>query len=703
MKPAFASTMLISLIPTTAFAAAPPRPPPRAVPVTETTVATTLTDEYRWMEDPANAAEMATWVKAESAEAHKALEALPERAAFAAKIKEVSSSLTRISDVQMAGGTTTFRRAEAGDKTAKLLVASGGKERVLLDPNVAGGSVSAIGSVSLSPDGKFVGIHTSSGGSEVGTIQVYDTASGAKVGAPFQNIWGEFPINWLGGDLISYTVMAPAGEFPDQMMGMRAYVKRLGDSGLGTLLVGPGGSGPAVELKEFPFVGPAGDKKWTVAAGLGARADNRLWVILSDRLLDKDAQWQTLATLDDKVGYPAIYQNTAFLFSGKTNGANSIIARTLSADGIGEAASVFEGNDGLILTSHATAEDGVYVAGMTDGTTRLFYSADGKNFSEVKLPFAGGELFGFGERKDGRGIMLAYSGWLSNARTIIVENGKAVATEYASSTWDGAKNFAVDTLQAKSADGTMVPLVVVRPSGELPKGWDADHPRRLGGYGYSTATPAYARDFMAWTARGGAMAYCGIRGGGERGRVWHEGGRGLNKPNGHADFIACAETLKAKGYAPPKGVVATGTSMGGALVPPAVMKRPDLFAGMVPRVAVLNATRMGAAPNGANQFDEMGDPATAEGFKALLGMDAYQMLPASKSIPPTLITIGLNDKRVAPWISAKFAARAKAQFGSTQQIWLRADDDSGHGVGSAEDARAAERADGFAWAWAVSQ
>jgi prolyl oligopeptidase len=194
------------------------------------------------------------------------------------------------------------------------------------------------------------------------------------------------------------------------------------------------------------------------------------------------------------------------------------------------------------------------------------------------------------------------------------------------------------------------------------------------------------------------MAYCGVRGGGERGRAWHEGGRSANKPNGHADFIACATTLKATGIAPLKGVVATGTSAGGALVPPAVLKEPDVFAAMLPRVAVLNAARIGAATNGANQFDEMGDPGTPEGFKALLAMDAYQQLATAKTMPDTLVTIGLNDKRVSPWMSAKFAARAQAKFGDKRTIWLRAETDGGHGVGTAEGARVAEFADIFAFA-----
>jgi len=68
-------------------------------------------------------------------------------------------------------------------------------------------------------------------------------------------------------------------------------------------------------------------------------------------------------------------------------------------------------------------------------------------------------------------------------------------------------------------------------------------------------------------------------------------------------------------------------------------------------------------------------------------------------MPDSLITIGLNDKRVAPWMSAKFAARAQARFGEKRKVWLRAESDGGHGFGTAEEAVAAEFADIFAFAW----
>jgi len=218
----------------------------------------------------------------------------------------------------------------------------------------------------------------------------------------------------------------------------------------------------------------------------------------------------------------------------------------------------------------------------------------------------------------------------------------------------------------------------------------------------SSATAFYNRNAIAFIAEGGALAYCGVRGGGERGRPWHEAGRGLNKANGHADLIACAETLKANGISTARGPVVTGASMGGTLVSPAAIKKPETFAAMVPMVGVLNATRIGAAQNGANQFAEMGDPNTAEGFRALMGMDAYQMLRTARDIPDTLLTIGLTDNRVAPWMSAKFAARAADRF-PQRTVWLRADTQAGHGIGSAEDDVMALNADIYAFTWDRSQ
>jgi prolyl oligopeptidase len=673
--------------------------PPRAVPLSETVHGIALQDEYRWMEDSTNQAELNAWIKAESADARKALEALPSRAAFMKELAAVSSGLVRVRDLQMAGDISVFRKSATGDRTPKLMVRKNGEERVLLDPNGAsGGSIAAINNVSLSPDGRMVAVHTATGGAEVGSIQVYDVATGKPVGVPITDIWGEFRLIWLGGDVVSYTRMAPAGEFKDPLMGMRAYVKRLSDEGPGTPALGGTAIEPKIDAKDFPRISAAPASPWAVANAAGARVDGIFWVARTSSVIDGRAVWRPIAKLDDRVGDVETLGDSVFLLTTKENSAGTVYRRSLSDAEIGPSVKLFEGRDTLILAGLVAVTEGLYVTAKTEGVTRIFFSRSGTSaFSEIKLPMEGGSIIDLQRGADGNGINFGLSGWLSNFRYFAIRDGQVRETGIAASTWAGASNYEAEQLAAKSADGTSVPLVVIRRKGA--RGPAPTMLQGYGGYGFSSTEPFYMRDSMAWLAHGGTLAYCGTRGGGERGRAWHEGGKGIRKPNAHADFIACAELLKSAKIATPKGAVATGVSMGGTLVPPAVLKRPDLFAAMISGVGVVNPSRIGAAVNGANQFDEIGDPNTPEGFKALWGMDAYQMVPDAKGLPATLLSIGMNDKRVNPWMSAKFAARVKAKFDKSRVVWIRSDDDAGHGIGTAEAARIAESADRYAFAW----
>jgi prolyl oligopeptidase len=481
---------------------------------------------------------------------------------------------------------------------------------------------------------------------------------------------------------------------------MQTFLRRVGDSGTGPAIFGFGSKGPAFAEKDFPIVSAAPWGAWVLAEGAGARADENLWIARKADLIAGTPAWAVLATLEDRVRSAQMLGDIAFIWTTKSNSAGTIVRRRISEGGLGQATTVFEGNDRLIVTALAAAKDGIYVGAQTDGMTRLFYSPGGRlKFNEIRLPLEAGDILDLQVSPDGSGVTLGLIGWLSNAHAYRLVKGRLIDTGLGSQTWPGARQMQVARMQARSADGTMVPLVVIRQQGPRREGGSPTILEAYGGYGRSWTTPYYVSPSMAWLARGGAIAYCGVRGGGERGRAWHEAGRGANKPNGHADFIACAQTIKAAGIATAKGVVAKGASAAGALVPPAVMKEPGLFAAMVPSVAILNPSRLGAATNGANQFDEFGDPSTADGFKALVQMDAYQMLTSASGLPDTLLTIGLNDKRVSPWMSAKFAARALAIFGDKRTIWLRAEAEGGHGVGTAEEARVAEYADIFAFAW----
>jgi prolyl oligopeptidase len=200
-----------------------------------------------------------------------------------------------------------------------------------------------------------------------------------------------------------------------------------------------------------------------------------------------------------------------------------------------------------------------------------------------------------------------------------------------------------------------------------------------------------------WNQRGGTYAYCHTRGGGELGEAWHRAGIKANKVNAQADLIACGERLVQLGYATPRTLGVYGVSAGGLLVPPAALRRPDLFAAAVTRVGVVNPVRLAAASNGPNQYGEMGNPDTKAGFEALAVQDSTLLLGKARGGPDFLFTIGLNDKRVEPWMSAKLVAMMRARWGNRHLALIRSDGKAGHGPGTTRDQDLEERADIYAF------
>ena len=107
-----------------------------------------------------------------------------------------------------------------------------------------------------------------------------------------------------------------------------------------------------------------------------------------------------------------------------------------------------------------------------------------------------------------------------------------------SSTLGRASAYMSEEVQARSADGTMVPLSLVYRRG-LAR--DGSHPTYLEGYGaYGiTIEPYFSTTRIAWMERGGVYGVCHVRGGGWFGEAWHRAGMIATKEHTIEDFIAC--------------------------------------------------------------------------------------------------------------------------------------------------------------------
>jgi prolyl oligopeptidase len=246
-----------------------------------------------------------------------------------------------------------------------------------------------------------------------------------------------------------------------------------------------------------------------------------------------------------------------------------------------------------------------------------------------------------------------------------------------------------------SADGTQVPMFLVHRRDVVP---DGDRPTQLYGYGgFKIAlTPRFWPDAIPFIEDGGVFAVANLRGGGEYGRTWHEGGALGVKQNTFDDFIAAAEWLIAEGWTRPAKLAIRGRSNGGLLVGACMVQRPELFGAAIPRVGVLDMLRFHRWTIGWAWISDYGDPDDPAMFEVLRSYSPYHnAVPAA--YPATLVATADHDDRVVPIHSFKFGAALQHAQQGDRPVLVRIQTQAGHGMGTPVAAQIDEWVDQWAF------
>jgi oligopeptidase B len=218
--------------------------------------------------------------------------------------------------------------------------------------------------------------------------------------------------------------------------------------------------------------------------------------------------------------------------------------------------------------------------------------------------------------------------------------------------------YRTERLFATAGDGTRIPISLV---------YRKDAPRAgllLDGYG------AYGIPEDVWFSsprlclldRGVAFAIAHVRGGGEFGRAWYDGGRLMHKRNTFTDFIACAEFLIREGYTARERLAITGGSAGGLLMGAVLNLRPELCRAAlieVPFVDVIHTMLDESLPLTVGEFEEWGNPKIKADYDYMKSYSPYDNIAAT-NYPAMLVRSSLNDSRVMYWEPAKYVAKLRA-------------------------------------------
>jgi oligopeptidase B len=244
-------------------------------------------------------------------------------------------------------------------------------------------------------------------------------------------------------------------------------------------------------------------------------------------------------------------------------------------------------------------------------------------------------------------------------------------------------NYVSERLHAKAADGTLIPVSVVRRKETVR---DGNAPLLLYGYGsYGLSMPVvFSSNRLSLLDRGMVYAIAHIRGGGELGKPWHDAGRMHHKMNTFTDFIACADYLMAKRYTSPERLVIEGGSAGGLLMGAVANLRPEMFhvvVSHVPFVDVLNTMLDASLPLTVGEYEEWGNPEVEEDYFYMKQYCPYTNVER-KAYPRMLVKTAWNDSQVMYWEAAKYVAKLRAMKMDGNVLLLKTNMGAGHGGAS---------------------
>jgi len=662
---------------------------------------TTIADPYRWLEDD-NSPETEAWVRAQNQITFAYLESLPFRERIFARLKELWT-YERYGLPTREGPWFVFSRISGQPDEKQPIVyratsvnAPPVRANVLIDPHAFDkDGTTAVSGMGFTRDGKYVAYGLSVGGSDWIEWRVRDVATATDL--PDVVKWSKFSgAAWLGTEgffYSRYAEPAPGDELAGVNQNQKLYFHKLGTPQSADTLI-------YERPDEADWIFNADvteDGRYLLLYQFeGTEPKNRIFV---RDLSQPDATFRPLVDAFD-AEYSVAGNDGATFYVRTNNGAprSRLVAIDLATPAPAAWKTLIpepEGRD--VLANVSMVGDRFLAVFRTHAQERArVFRRDGSLEREVPLPGIGA-IGGFSGKRADREAYFAFTSFLYPTTIFRYDLATGAASVFKRpETAFTADGFETKQVFYKSKDGTDVPMFLTYRKGLT---LDGANPTYLYGYGGFdiSMTPGYSAGIAGWLEMGGVYAVANIRGGGEYGRTWHDGGRLKSKQNVFDDFIAAAEYLIREKYTSAPKLAIGGGSNGGLLVGAVMTQRPDLFAAALPAVGVLDMLRFHKFTIGAAWMSDYGNPGVKEDFDVLIKYSPLHNIRPGTHYPATLITTGDHDDRVVPAHSFKFAAALQAAQGGPKPILISIETSGGHGAGKPIDKVIRERADQWAF------
>ncbi|MEO8810069.1 MAG: prolyl oligopeptidase family serine peptidase [Rhodanobacter sp.] len=661
-----------------ALAAMPPPTPQHEV--TQTYHGTVIHDPCRWLGD-ADAPAVRQWIAAQNAHTEKVMDGFSDAKALAQRIGQLALTSTQQFAPDIAAGTLFYMRQTPPQPQAVLVAASwpGGAPKVLVDPDAGGGSAAITGHWPA-PDGKLVAYGSAEGGNEATTIRFVDVASGNTLPDALPHAGGGTTpqgVVWdADGKGVTYVRLPLPGTVPDHQLQFNAalYHHTLGTpASADTLAFGKGLS----KVAEYTLLGSADGRHAAALLHYGDGAPDAVYLRQGDGSWKLALGTEANVRAASQVNHGAAWDGDRLLLIGYRDAPRGQLL-ALAANG---KTSVLVKQGGWAMHSVAPVQGGLLITEVRGPDWRVRqFDRSGRFVRDVPLPDTGVGVGGIASSATSSHALITYTGWtiLSRWGDYDAASGafKTVFEVKPAADYSGVVTYRLD---ANSKDGTKIPVTVIAMKGVTPDGARPTILTAYGGFGITTA-PRFVGANLAWLERGGVYAVANIRGGGEYGEGWHADGMLTKKQNGFDDFHASAQALVAQHWTDPAHLGIIGGSNGGLLMGAALTQHPSGYRAVVSLVGIYDMLRAELWPNGQYNISEYGTVKNAADFQWLRAYSPLQNVKDGTAYPAVLLITGVNDPRVAPWQSRKFAAALQTATTSQHPVLLLTRMNEGHGV-----------------------
>jgi prolyl oligopeptidase len=689
---------LVALACAPALAGSPTPPVTPKKPVQDEFFGTTVAEDYRWLEnwdDPA----VKKWSEEQNAYCRAVLDALPGVEALRKRIGELRGINTpSYTGLSFKGGQLFALKTQPPKQQPFVVVLKSAddlaSEKVVVDPN----QIDPSGHTSMdfyvpSRDGKLVAVSLSEGGSESGSIHIFETGTGKQLQDVIPRVNGGTAggsVAWNADGTGLFYTRYPRGHerAPEDMdFYQQVYFH---------LLRTPTDQDTYEIGKDFPRIAEVALDTSDDGAQISAAVANGDGGDFAHYIRMRDGAWRNVSGFEDHIvkthfGCPGVL--TVLSLANAPRGQLAQI--NLDDPSILNIERLLPQSESVI-EDFARTRSQLFVLDLVGGPNqiRLFDHIGTPEGLIPILPVSTvDQMVALGENE----ILYHNESFLSPPAwyRVNAENVTPVKTAMSKTSPVDYSGYEVVRETATSKDGTKVPVNIIRKKGIK---LDGTNPTLLWGYGgYSISEqPGFSEARMAWLEQGGVFCVANIRGGGEFGEEWHKQGNLTRKQNVFDDFYACMKHLVDAGYCTKEKLAIYGGSNGGLLMGAMITQHPDAFAAVSSSVGIYDMLRVELSSNGAFNVTEFGTVKNEELFHAMYAYSPYHNVKDGVKYPPVLMMTGANDPRVDPMQSRKMIARLQAANPGGTYL-LRTSANAGHGVGASLNQRIEEDVDRFAF------